>query len=95
MEASDHNRALQYYKEAFKLKPKFADAYHNLGNVCKSLGIPQEANVCYLCAFQAITDNVMAFGNVAGIYYEDVVGQLKIMMGRFFSPMDRSRELEM
>ncbi|KAL9436545.1 hypothetical protein AB3S75_022569 [Citrus x aurantiifolia] len=69
MESGDLNRALQYYKEAVKLKPTFPDAYLNLGNVYKALGMPQEAIVCYQRAVQT-RPNAIAFGNLASTYYE-------------------------
>ncbi|KAJ6379946.1 hypothetical protein OIU76_016577 [Salix suchowensis] len=70
MESGDLNRALQYYKEAVKLKPKLPDACLNLGNVYKALGMPQEAIVCYQQAVQARPNYAMAFGNLASTYYE-------------------------
>jgi Tfp pilus assembly protein PilF len=38
--------------EAVKHKPTFPDAFLNLGNVYKALGMPQEAIVCYQRALQ-------------------------------------------
>jgi protein O-GlcNAc transferase len=62
MESGDLNRALQYYKEAVKLKPAFPDAYLNLGNVYKALGRPTEAIMCYQHALQMRPNSAMAFG---------------------------------
>ncbi|KAG6529291.1 hypothetical protein ZIOFF_011488 [Zingiber officinale] len=100
MEVGDLDRALLYYKcvvssilcqEAVKLKPKFADAYLNLGNVYKSLRMPQDAILCYQHAIQERPTYAMAYesllcqlcigdildaGNLAGIYYEQ--GQLDL-----------------
>ncbi|KAG6735922.1 hypothetical protein POTOM_061393 [Populus tomentosa] len=58
------------HHEAVKLKPKFPDAYLNLGNVYKALRMPQEAIVCYQQAVQARPNYAMAFGNLASTYYE-------------------------
>ncbi|KAB1213493.1 putative UDP-N-acetylglucosamine--peptide N-acetylglucosaminyltransferase SEC [Morella rubra] len=59
MEANDLNRALQYYK--LKGNQPFSDAYLNLGNVYKALGMPQEAIVCYQRALQVRPDYVVAY----------------------------------
>jgi protein O-GlcNAc transferase len=53
-----------YYKEAVKLKPSFADAYLNQGNVYKALGMPQDAIMCYQRALQARPDYAMAYGEI-------------------------------
>jgi protein O-GlcNAc transferase len=64
MEAGDLDKALMYYKEAVKLKPSFADAYLNQGNVYKALGMPQDAIMCYQRALQARPDYAMAYGEI-------------------------------
>ncbi|XP_039030503.1 probable UDP-N-acetylglucosamine--peptide N-acetylglucosaminyltransferase SEC isoform X2 [Hibiscus syriacus] len=76
MDSGDLNRALQYYKEAVKLKPTFPDAYLNLGNIYKALGMPQEAIVCYQRAVKTRPNNPIALGNLASTYYER--GQLDL-----------------
>lgn len=43
---------LRYDKVAVKLKPTFEDTYMNIGNVCKALGMPEEAIICYQHALQ-------------------------------------------
>ncbi|CAI9298461.1 unnamed protein product [Lactuca saligna] len=48
-------------KEAVKHKPTFSDAYLNLGNVYKALGMATEAIVCYERALQSKPDYAMAF----------------------------------
>ncbi|XP_035841434.1 alpha-glucan water dikinase 2-like [Helianthus annuus] len=47
--------------EAVKLKPTFADAYLNLGNVYKALVMAAEAIVCYQRALQSKPDYAMAY----------------------------------
>ncbi|CAN1176457.1 Probable UDP-N-acetylglucosamine--peptide N-acetylglucosaminyltransferase SEC [Linum perenne] len=76
MESGDLPRALQYYKEAVKLKPSFPDAYLNLGNVYKGLGRPQDAIACYQRAIQSRPNYAIAYGNLASTYYER--GQLDL-----------------
>jgi len=51
-------------QEAVKLKPSFADAYLNQGNVYKALGMPQDAIMCYQRALQARPDYAMAYGEI-------------------------------
>ncbi|KAL7614109.1 hypothetical protein Lser_V15G05465 [Lactuca serriola] len=51
-------------EKAVKLKPTFSDAYLNLGNVYKALGMATEAIVCYERALQSKPDYAMAFGNL-------------------------------
>ncbi|XP_033146558.1 probable UDP-N-acetylglucosamine--peptide N-acetylglucosaminyltransferase SEC isoform X2 [Brassica rapa] len=87
MESGDLNRALQYYKEAVKLKPAFPDAYFNLGNVYKALGRPTEAIMCYQHAIQARPSFAMAFGNIATIYYEQ--GQLDLAIRHYKQAISR------
>ncbi|XP_024014904.1 probable UDP-N-acetylglucosamine--peptide N-acetylglucosaminyltransferase SEC isoform X2 [Eutrema salsugineum] len=87
MESGDLNRALQYYKEAVKLKPAFPDAYLNLGNVYKALGRPTEAIMCYQHALQMRPNCAMAFGNIASIYYEQ--GQLDLAIRHYKQAISR------
>ncbi|OIT35849.1 putative udp-n-acetylglucosamine--peptide n-acetylglucosaminyltransferase sec [Nicotiana attenuata] len=48
-------------EEAIKLKQNFTDAYLNMGNVYKALGMPQEAIMCYQRALLVRPDYAMAF----------------------------------
>uniref|UniRef100_A0A2N9HWY8 protein O-GlcNAc transferase n=1 Tax=Fagus sylvatica TaxID=28930 RepID=A0A2N9HWY8_FAGSY len=62
--------------EAVKHKPTFPDAFLNLGNVYKALGMPQEAIVCYQRALQTRPNFAVVLGNLASMYYEQ--GQLDL-----------------
>jgi protein O-GlcNAc transferase len=62
METGELQKALAYYKEAIRLKPNFADAHLNQGNVLKALGRPQEAIVCYQRSIQLHPDYAIAYG---------------------------------
>ena len=53
---------LEILQEAVKLKPSFADAHLNQGNVYKAMGMLQEAVACYQRALQARPDYAMAYG---------------------------------
>ncbi|MBA0590928.1 hypothetical protein Gorai_019617, partial [Gossypium raimondii] len=81
MDSGDLNRALQYYKEAVKLKPAFPEAYLNLGNIYKALAMPQEAIVCYQRAVQTRPNYPVALGNLASTYYER--GQLDLAIHHY------------
>lgn len=79
MEAGDYAKALAYYKEAIRLKPNFADAHLNQGNVLKAMGRPQDAIMCYQRAIQLRPDYAIAYGNLASVYYEQGQMDLAIM----------------
>ena len=56
------------YQRALQLKPDFAEAHNNLGNVFMDQGKPDEAAACYQRALQLKTDYVEAHNNLGNVF---------------------------
>src|SRR5215475_14379918 len=61
-------QAIEAYKQAIRLKPKFADPYNNLGNVYTRLGQYQDAIQAYHLAIQIKPDLAEAYHNLGTTY---------------------------
>ena len=67
---TDPEKALQYLNEAIKLKPDYAEAYNNRGNVYGDLGQHKQAIEDYNEAIRLKPDYAMAYNN-RGVTYRD------------------------
>ena len=56
------------YRKAIKIKPDFADAYYNLGNLLKDLGQSQEAEILYRKAIKIKPDFAKAHYNLGSTF---------------------------
>jgi len=68
---TDPQKALEYLNEAIKLKPDYAEAYNNRGNVYGDLGQHQQAIEDYNEAIRLKPDYAMAYNN-RGVDYRDL-----------------------
>jgi len=67
---TDPEKALEYLNEAIKLKPDYAEAYNNRGNVYGDLGQHKQAIEDYNEAIRLKPDYAMAYNN-RGVTYRD------------------------
>jgi tetratricopeptide (TPR) repeat protein len=68
---TDPEKALEYLSEAIKLKPDYAEAYNNRGNVYGDLGQHKQAIEDYNEAIRLKPDYAMAYNN-RGVDYRDL-----------------------
>lgn len=75
----DLRTALEYYKEAIRLVPDFADAHSNIGNVYRATQQLDEALHSYKTALSLRPDFAIAHGNHAACLYDvgDIHGAIK------------------
>jgi tetratricopeptide (TPR) repeat protein len=66
----DLTRADTMIRQALKLRPDFADAHLNLGNVLQAGGRPAEAAECYRRAIALSPGSAMAYSNLARVLNE-------------------------
>ena len=61
-------QAAACYQRALQLKPEYADAHNNLGNVFKDQGKPDEAVACYQRALQLKPEYADAHNNLGNVF---------------------------
>ena len=70
MDQGKPDEAAACYQRALQLKPDYAEAHNNLGNVFKDQGKPDEAAACYQRALQLKPDYALAHYNL-GVVWQD------------------------
>ncbi|MBA3569748.1 MAG: tetratricopeptide repeat protein, partial [Pyrinomonadaceae bacterium] len=80
--ANRYVEAVEAYKQAIRLKPDFAGAYHNLGYVYDELGRYKEALESYKHAVQLTPNDAGMYSNMAVTYrkmgrYKEAVASCK------------------
>jgi len=73
-ESGDYEKAIQYYKKALEIDPRYASAYYNMGNALVKQGNLSEAVLAYKNALKIDPEFLLAYDNLAKTY---------IMEGRF------------
>ena len=71
-ELRQFDAAIESYKKALEIKPDYAEAYYNMGNVLKDKGDPESAIDCYKQALKIKPDYAEAYNNM-GVALKRVV----------------------
>nr|HID58684.1 tetratricopeptide repeat protein [Desulfobacterales bacterium] len=73
-ESGDYKKAIQYYKKALAIDPRYVSAYYNMGNALVNQGNLSEAVQAYQNALKIDPEFLLAYDNLAKTY---------IIQGRF------------
>jgi tetratricopeptide (TPR) repeat protein len=73
-----NNEAIELYKKALDINPKFGEAHYNLGNMLLQTGRADEAISHYKKALEINPNKIDALSNLAGAYFQ--TNQLKEAM---------------
>src|SRR5215470_19324406 len=76
-------QAIEAYKQAIRLRPKFAEPYNNLGNLYGKLGQYQQAMEAYHQAIRIKPDLAEAYHNLGATYTK---------LGRYQEAVEASRQ---
>ena len=70
--------ALNFFRQAVEIAPRFTPALHEMGNCLNDLGRPEEASECYSRALEEIGNRLYEIGR-----YEESMGRFWEAIGRY------------